>query len=197
MIDHRPSDGSVTELLHRAATGEPNAREELYSLIYDDLREVAAKVLKKNYRGDFQTTALVNESLMRFEKDAILEKYSKNRRVFFYVAIQAMHQILIDHYRKRKRETKLTDDGDRDPLSKAIDAIETRTGVEFSLLNEALEKLKSNNPRQHSIIVHRFFGGLTIPQTAELLEVSEGTVQRDWRLARAKLLMDLNQEHTQ
>ena len=187
------ADSSVTELLQRAASGETDAREELYNMIYDDMRAAAARVLRQNYRGDFQTTALVNESLLRFEKEAVLEKYSKNRRIFFYVAIQAMQQILVDHYRNRKRETTVPDD-DGNPFEKAINTIETQTGVEFSRLNDALERLKASNPRQYSIIVHRFFGGLTIPQTAELLEVSEGTVQRDWRLARAKLLLQLKKE---
>ena len=186
MSNRSHKDESVTDLLRQAADGRANARAELYNLIYDDMREAAHRVMQGNYRGDFQTTALVHESLLRFEKNEVLEKYSANRRVFFSVAIQAMQQILVDHYRRRNREAQPSDN-QCDPFQNAVAEIETQTGVDFSVLNKALDKLKHGFPRQHSVIVHRFFGGLTIPQTAELLEVSQGTIERDWRLARAKL----------
>jgi RNA polymerase sigma factor (TIGR02999 family) len=180
----------LTQLLRRAADGATDAKETLYELIYDDLREAARRVLKKNARGDFQTTALVNESLLRFEKEGVLKKFSENRRVFFSVAIRAMQQVLVNHCRRRKREnTQLDEEGN--PFDQTISSIQERTGFDFEDLSTALNELENESPRQHAVITHRFFGGLTLKQTAEVLEVSEGTVERDWRLARAKLIRRL------
>ena len=180
----------LTQLLQLAAEGEADAKENLYELIYDDLRDAARRVIRRNVRGDYQTTALVNESLMRFEREGVLKKFSENRRVFFSVAIRAMQQVLVDHYRRRRREQeKLDDDGN--PFDQTISSIEEQTGFDFDQLTNALDELKEENDRQHAVITHRFFGGLTIDQTAEVLNVSVGTVERDWRLARAKLIRKL------
>jgi RNA polymerase sigma factor (TIGR02999 family) len=188
--DHDQQAGSVTRLLQDAAQGESQAKEALYSLIYDDLRDAARRVLRDKRRGEYQTTALVHESLMRFEKKGVLEQYSRNRRVFFSVAIRAMHQLLVDHYRRRRRELA-TCDIDENPFDQAISSIEKQLGVEFDDVQKALAELESESPRQHAVITHRFFGGLTIPETAETLGVSVATVERDWRLARAKLIRRL------
>jgi len=164
------NSGELTQLLHRAAEGEVEAKENLYELIYDDLRDAARRVLRQNVRGDYQTTALVHESLMRFEKEGVLKKFSENRKVFFAVAIQAMQQVLIDHYRRRKREQQEIDDKGN-PFDQTISAIKTQTGFDFEDLATALNELEIENPRQHALIAHRFFGGLTVEQTAEVLEV--------------------------
>ncbi len=182
----------LTQLLHRAAEGEADAKRSLYELIYDDLRDAARRVLRRNVRGDYQTTALVNESLMRFEKEGVLKRFSENRRVFFSVAIRAMQQVLVDHYRRRKREQqKLDEEGN--PFDQTISSIEGQTGFDFADLTAAMDELAVESPRQHAVITHRFFGGLTIEQTAEILDVSDGTVERDWRLARAKLVTRLKE----
>lgn len=181
----------LTQLLHRAADGEAGAKEDLYDLIYDDLRNAARRVLRQHQRGDYQTTALVHESLMRFEKEGVLKKYSENRRVFFSVAIRAMQQVLVDHYRRRRREQDPLED-EANPFDQTISSIEEQTGFDFEDLAAALSNLEKENERQHAVITHRFFGGLTIQQTAGILEVSEATVERDWRLARAKLIQRLS-----
>ncbi len=184
---------NLTRLIQKAAAGELDAKEKLYSLIYDDLRDAARRVLRRKVRGDFQTTALVNEALLRFEKEGVLQKFSENRRVFFSVAIRAMQQVLVDHYRSRKRELVSLDE-ENHPFDQTIVTIHEQTGFDFEELTAALNELKNESPRQHEVITHRFFGGLTIEQTAEILEVSDATVERDWRLARAKLARRLKKE---
>jgi len=102
-----------------------------------------------------------------------------------------MNHILIDHYRSRK---KLVDNSDRisHPFDEALLWVEQEAGVDIEELQRSLELLAQQSERQHAVVTHRFFGGLTISETAELLNVSAQTVERDWRLARVKLLRSLN-----
>ena len=176
----------ITRLL-KLGVDDSTAREELFVLIYDDLRGAAQRVLRKGYRGDMQTTALVNESMLRFQDSAVMGKYSENRRVFFSVAIRAMQQVLLNHHRKRKRETLLEGE-EQHPFSQTINRIEETFSVDFESLYEALDMLRESNARQHAAITHRFLGGLSVSETAELLGVSVGSIERDCRLAKAKLL---------
>ena len=176
----------ITKLL-KQSVDDSAAREELFNLIYDDLRAAAHRALQKGFRGDLQTTALVNESMLRFQDSEVMRKYSENRRVFFSVAIRAMQQVLLNHFRKRKREVSLNADVDH-PFTQVISRIEATFQVDFESLYEALEELRGANTRQHAAITHRFLGGLSVSETAELLGVSVGTIERDCRLAKAKLL---------
>ena len=174
----------ITQLLHRAAE-DGNAKEELYCEVYSDLKAAANRLMQRQCDGELQATALVNEVVLRFEKSNALRKM-ENRRVFFSVALRAMKQVLTDHFRRRK---KLVDGGGRSAelLDRTLAAIEEQSGYDFERLRLALDKLEQNSPRQHAVVMHKFFGGLTIEQISVVLEVSEGTVERDWRLARAKL----------
>lgn len=184
----------LTSLLHLAADNDSDAKEELYVRVYDDLRRAARRLLLHERRvGEMQTTALVNEVVLRFEMGASLEKMA-NRRVFFAVAIRAMNNVLVDHYRRRK---KLIDSPDRgvSPLDDAVRWIENQVGADFEGLQNALHTLSEESPRQHSIVMHRFFGGLSAKATADVLGVSIATVERDWRLARAKLLHRLKDDN--
>lgn len=187
MNDSDSGTHELTHLLSLAAEGDLEAKSELYQMIYDDLREAARRVMREKHRGDLQTTALVHESLLRFENQDVLKRYSENRSVFFSVAVRAMQQILVDHYRQRRRETYQKNEPE-DPFTRTISKIEKQTGYDFERLNLAIEKLRDANARQHAVVTHRFFGGLTVEQTAEFLNVSVGTVERDWRLARARLI---------
>ena len=190
MSDNRQNDDEeLTSLIQNAASDKPNARAELYSRVYDNLRSAARRLLNRQRRSEFQTTALVNEVIFRFERGGALTSM-ENRRVFFSVAIRAMNQVLVDHYRKRKKQI---DGPDRlaEPLDGVIEQIESQVGTDLDHLQLELARLANESPRQHAVIMHRFFGGLTIPETAELLAVSEQTVQRDWRLARATLFRRL------
>jgi RNA polymerase sigma factor (TIGR02999 family) len=175
----------ITQLLQLAGAGDREARESLYRVVYDDLRRLARNLMRSRGAGDLESRALVNEVVLRFEKGDCLQSF-ENRRVFFSVAIRAMKQILISHYRRRKKEVGGSDQV-REPLDLVVEAMEEQSGCDFEALNEALGELEVNSPRQHQVIMHRFFGGLTIAQTAEMLEISAGSVERDWRLARARL----------
>ncbi len=104
-----------------------------------------------------------------------------------------MNNILIDHYRRRK---KSIDSPDRAgvPLDDIFTQLEANFGIEFEDLQAELTKLEREAPRQHRVIMHRFFGGLTIKETANLLDISVQSVERDWRLARAKLISRLQED---
>ncbi len=180
---------NLTELLNCASTDD-NAKERLYELVYDDLRSAAHAMLYKRRQSEVQTTMLVNEVVLKFEKANSLENMA-NRRVFFAVASRAMKNVIIDQYRRRR---KAVDSPDREiePLDSAVMSFEKQTGLDLNRLSEALAELKDDSPRQHAVIMHRFFGDRTVAETAELLNVSIGTVERDWRLGRAKLYRAMN-----
>ena len=185
---------SLTNLMQLAVRDSPGAKDALYKRVYDDLRVVAHRLIRHHRGTELQTTALVNEVVLRFEKaDSI--RSMKNRRVFFSVATQAMNQVLIDHYRKR---SKLVDSPDQTahPLDIILDEIEEQLGAGFDLLELELQRLAIESRRQHAVVMHRFFGGLTIHETAELLGVSTPTVERDWRIARARLFERLSGDHS-
>lgn len=193
------SDGSasvpetpLTELIQRASGDEQSARDDLYRRVYDDLHRAAGRFMRQQQGNDLQTTALVNEVLLRFEKGDALQKI-ENRRMFFAIAIRAMNQVLVDHYRRRK---KLVDSPNRraQPFDFVVKQIESEVDADFDALQVALDELLVESPRQHAVIMHRFFGGLTIRATAEMLNVAQQTVQRDWRLARAKLYRKLRRD---
>lgn len=184
-------DESLTRLIQQAAVGDDEARQELYNRVHSDLRVVAHRVASKNRSAEFHTTALVNEVVFRFEKGDALAAM-ENRRVFFSVATRAMNQILIDHYRKCRKSID-SPDRQSQPLDAVLIEIEDQVGTDFSQLQLELSRLANESPRQHAVVMHRYFGGLTIPQTAEILGVSVQTVQRDWRLARATLFHRLRE----
>ncbi len=193
-IDNGTDDGQpLTDLIQRAAQNEPGAKDALYNRLYDELRDIAHRLIRRHHANDLQTTALVNEVVLRFEKSDSLRSMA-NRRVFFFVATRAMNQILIDQYRRRKKSIDSPDRTEQ-PLDKVLETIEMRLGTEFGALHLELDRLATESPRQHSVIMHRFFAGLTIRETAELLEVSDQTVERDWRIVRAKLAVRLQDGH--
>lgn len=185
----------LTAILQLAAQDDRRAREKLYKRVYDELRRAAhGLLLRERRKGEMQTTALVNELVLRFEGSDALAKMA-NRRIFFATAIRAMNHILIDHYRRRQ---KLVDSPDRAAvqLDDAVKWIEEQVGYDFEQLQLELEKLANESPRQHSVVMHRFFSGLSVKDTADILDVSLPTVERDWRLARAKLLRRLSEGET-
>ena len=184
--------GRVTKLLRLSAEGDDQAKDDLFRLIYDDLHNAAHRVLQKKSGGEFQTTELVHESMLRFQDNRVLEKYSKNRRVFFSVATRAMQQVMIDHFRRRSRNP--ISSASFMIIDQAIQTTESKFGVPFDVLADALNWLQQESPRQHAALVHRFFGGLTVSQTADLLDVSEGTIERDCRIGRARLLHRLGED---
>ena len=184
-LSNEPS--GITELIQRASL-DPTARDDLFRHIYQELRQCAQRALGFGKRGELQTTELVNEVYLRIEKADCLKSLS-NRRMFFAVAGKAMRHVLIDHYRKGQR--RLEGKSARQPLDFLIEEVEQQTDADFESLARELDRLERESPRQHAVIMHRYFAGLSVAETAEMLDVSADTVKRDWMLARVKLLARL------
>lgn len=178
------SSESATELLQRAASGEVNAAEALFPLVYDELRGIAACRLQNESAGHtLQPTALVHEAYLRLiEQDrAVL----RDRRHFFAVAARVMRRILIDHARAKKRSKRGGDGWRRVSLSTRLVASDDDTGLDALALDEALRELAAMNARQASIVELRLFAELSIEDIAECLDLSATTVKDEWRAARA------------
>jgi len=177
-----PPSTSVTALLARARSGDSSALADVFPLIYDELRRLAQQRLGREPDGHtLSPTALVHEAYMRLIDYSRLEW--ANRAHFMAVASTAMRRILVDHARGHR---SLKRGGGRRPVS--LDDVELGTEERAELLvavDEALERLKSVEPRQAQVVECRFFGGMTEEETAEALGIGLRTVKRDW--ARAKL----------
>ena len=183
----------VSILLQRVKTGDESARDRLFIELQSELRDMAAALMRRE-RPDhtLQATALVNEACVRLlDSDAIAS--ASDRRYFFGMANRAMRQILVDHARQRQT-AKRGGDYQRGSLDIVLENFETSNGCNFEDLESSLDKLEQDSPRQREVVELRFFSGLSIPEVAEVLNVSEGTVERDWRLARAKLYQELRRE---
>ena len=176
-----PNQNDVTILLNAVNAGEADAPEKLLELVYDDLRRLAGAYMK-NEREDhtLQATALVHEAFIRLVD---WENVTwENRAQFFAVAAEVMRKILVDHARKRNAQKR--SGGQRIELNEAVSFSDEK---EFDLLalEEVLQSLEKIDPRQAKIVELRFFGGLSIEETAYALKVSETTVKREWTFAKA------------
>jgi RNA polymerase sigma factor (TIGR02999 family) len=174
----------ITQLLSRTRQGDHRAQEELLPLVYDTLRQLAANCMRNERRDHtLQPTALVHEAYLRLvgrEHDQW-----QSRAHFFAVASQTMRHLLVDHARSRvagKRGGRRQRVELNERLLYAEDHPE-----ELLALDAALERLKLQSERQARIVELRFFGGLSVEETAEALDVSPKTVKRDWAVARAWL----------
>lgn len=178
-----PSE-SVTQLLVRWGSGDRAALDELTAIVYDELRRLAGSYLRR--RGtdqSLQPTALVHEAYIRL---ADQEHTSwQNRAQFFGLAAKLMHDILIDHARRRLAG-KRGGGQLRVSLGEA-DRHGDQSALEIIALDDALKDLAEANPQHARLVELRFFGGLTIEETAEVMGTSHATVERQWRYARAWL----------
>jgi RNA polymerase sigma-70 factor (ECF subfamily) len=179
----------VTELLVEWESGKPGAFDQLFSLVYKELRALASGYMRRE-RSDhtLQTTALVNEAYIKLvgQKDSALQ----NRVHFFALAAKVMRQILIDHARSRQYEKH---GGGAVKISLDDTAIlADERAAELVALDDALKELGKHDPRQSQIVELRFFGGLTLAETAEFLKISSDTVTRDWNVAKAWLYRQMN-----
>lgn len=175
-----PNQKEMTILLNAAAAGETAAPEKLFELVYDDLRRLAVKYMR-NERGEhtLQATALVHEAFIRLID---WENVSwQNRAHFFACAAQIMRKILVDHARHRNAQKR---GGQKLALDEAV-SFTTAKEFDLVVLGEALDSLEKIDPRQARIVILRFFGGLSIEETAHVLKVSETTVRREWTFAKA------------
>jgi RNA polymerase sigma factor (TIGR02999 family) len=176
----------ITELLQKWREGDPEALNSLMPLVYDELRRVARRYLQQERREHtLEATALVHEAYLRLV-DAPAP--FQNRQHFYAIAAQLMRQILVDHARsrsaaKRKYGYKLTVDQSL--------GLPQPANVDLLALDDALTQLARLSSRQARIVELRFFGGLSIEETAEVLGVSSATVERDWTHARAWLYREM------
>jgi RNA polymerase sigma-70 factor (ECF subfamily) len=178
------SPQQVTRLLVAWSDGDGAARDELMPLVYEELRRLAHRCMSRERPGHtLQTSALVNEAYLRLVDQKNVRW--QDRAHFFGIAARLMRQVLVDYARKR-RYAKRGGEARRVPLDEALVVSEERAD-EVVALDDALKSLAEIDPRQSQIVELRFFGGLSIEETAEVLAVSPGTVMRDWTLAKAWL----------
>jgi len=179
---------NVTDLLAAWQGGDQTALDQLFPLVHQDLRRVARRYMAGERRGHvLQTTALVNEAYLRLVdwKNARWE----SRAHFFAVAAQVMRRVLVDWARDQAR-AKRGGVALRVSLSDVADfAVQRRT--DLVALDDALTTLEALEPRKSRVVELRFFAGLSLEETADVLSVSVGTVRRDWSLARAWLYREL------
>lgn len=182
--------GSVTQLLVRLRAGETDALERLVPLVYEELRSLArAQVRREDVGHTLGSTALVHEAYIRLAKREIL--MAADRRHFFAIAAQAMRRVLIDHARGRKSVKRGAGQASRS-LDDVAGFLAADATHELTAIDEALERLAVASPRAARVVECRFFAGLTLEETADILDVSGKTVQRDWTLAQAWLRKELD-----
>ena len=164
---------------------EGGSIDDLVARHYDELRRLAHAYLRRERLGlTLQTTGLVNEAYLRLASLAGIGADERTR--FFAVASTTMRRVLVDHARSRNRQ-KRGDGAEAVTLDDSAPALSADEADELVALDEALTRLAEINPRGGEVVQYRFFGGLTLQETAELLGVSAKTVQRDWLAARAWL----------
>ena len=175
----------LTLILGRARAGDDQAKDELIALIYDELRQVASRLMRSE-RSDhtLPPTAVVHEAVIRLLGDAVFDT-ARDRNYLFASAARAMREVLIDHARRRSADRR-GGHRRRVPLDQVVDYFQEQ-GVDVVAVHEALDRLTQWNERQGQVMTLRYFGGLTVPEVATALGVSVVTVERDWRLARAWL----------
>jgi RNA polymerase sigma-70 factor (ECF subfamily) len=184
---------TTTDLIETAEHGDATALDQLFPRVYDELRMLARRRLADEQRHDtLQTTALVHEVYLRLVDDTRVTE--RGRAYFFAAASRAMRQILVD--RARRRLAIKRGDGAElvslDEEQAAVDAY----AVELVELDDALTRLAERSPRHARVVELRYFAGLNVERTAEVLGVSPRTVKSDWAMARAWLFSELGPQHS-
>jgi RNA polymerase sigma factor (TIGR02999 family) len=181
-------DQNITELLVKWGKGDKTALDELIPLVYSELRRLATSYLRrKPGPHTLQATALVHEAYVRLADQSSISM--QHRAQFFGLAAKVMRDILVDHARKRLA-AKRGGEQLRLSLSQA-ERFGRKPEVDLVALDDALKELASTNPQHSRVIELRFFGGLTIEETAEVMSLSHATTERYWSFARAWLRREL------
>ena len=181
----------ITTLLQAHSAGNPDALDELIPLVYNEMHKMARGRLQGE-RPDhtYSATALVHEAYLKLVDLNRIDW--QNRNHFFAIASQVMRNLLVDYAVKQKAEKR---GGDNQKITLDPMQLSTKTNLdEIITIDEALKKLEQFDERQARVVECRFFGGLTIEETANALGISEPTVSRDWKMARAWLNRELNHE---
>lgn len=184
IIEMSQSSENVTRLLLDWSKGNKEALDRLVPIVYEELRRQASRYLRRERAGhSLQTTALIHEAYIRLVDQRNV--HWQNRAHFYGIAAQLMRRILVDHARTRTR-AKRGGSGIRVSLDEAT-TITTSKDVDIVALDEALGRLAEIDQQQSRIVELRFFSGLNVEETAEVLRISPATVKREWRMAKAWL----------
>ena len=179
----------ITQLLLQWSHGDEAALDQLMPLVYQELRRMASSYLRdRQHQQTLQPTVLVHEAYLRLVNQQQVSL--RHRAQFFGLASTLMRSILVDHAR-RHRAAKRPDQAYQLSLSRA-DRVSAKPEVDLVALDDALKELAITRPQHSRIVELRFFGGLSIPETAEALGISHATVEREWSLARAWLRRELS-----
>jgi RNA polymerase sigma-70 factor (ECF subfamily) len=186
------SSQSVTELLARWKSGDASARDALVPLVYDELRRIARRCLA-NQSGNhtLQPTALVHEAYLRLARRDSVDW--QDRAHFFALAAQMMRQILVDHARKQLAAKR-----GGNAITLVVDeasAVSKERSLDLLGLDDAINRLAALDPRQSKIVELRFFGGLSIEETAQAVNISAATTKREWATARLWLYNAMSRGH--
>jgi RNA polymerase sigma factor (TIGR02999 family) len=183
-MSDRQSDQDVTALLHQWRAGNADALERLLPLVYEELRRVARARLRQEQPGHtLQATALVHEAYLRLVGSQ--GQTPQNRTHLFAMAARLMREILVDHAR-RKAARKRGGTATMIALNESVPAPELAT-IDLLALDEALTELHNLEPRLCRVVELKFFAGLNIDETAQALQISTATVERDWTISKAWL----------
>ena len=191
MDGRTPPPEQITRILHEWKQGDRSALDKLVPIIYEELRLIASRQLAHEWRHDrLQTTAVVNEAYVKLFGQREVDW--QNRGHFFAIAAQVMRRLLVDHARHGLRERHggaaihvQLDDAVATPSEAPLDVVDALA------IDAALKKLEALDPDQGRVVELRFFGGLTVEETATVLGISPATVKREWALAKAWLYREL------
>jgi RNA polymerase sigma factor (TIGR02999 family) len=185
-----PKDAeNITDLLVSYGRGDKESLDKLMPVVYDELRRQAARYLRREQAGHtLQTTALIHEAYVRLVDQRNVQW--QNRAHFFGIAAQMMRRILVDHARTKKRAKR----GGSDIRVSLDDATVAVKGQDLDVVavDEALTRLEKIDEQQSRVVELRFFSGLTVEETAEVMGISPATVKREWSMARAWLHRELS-----
>jgi RNA polymerase sigma-70 factor, ECF subfamily len=187
-----PPSGEVSGLLRAWSNGDQSALERLTPIVYDELHRLARRYMKRERSGhSLQTTALVNEAYMRLVDYKRMQW--QNRTHFFAVAAQLMRRILVEHARRHNLKRG---GGVQHVCLEEAAVVGGDEDADLMALDDAINALERIDPRKAQVVEMRFFGGLSVEETAAALKVSPLTVKRDWRAAKAWLYRELTRGTT-
>jgi RNA polymerase sigma-70 factor, ECF subfamily len=187
----RPAPNEITELLQDWSGGDQTALDKLMPLVYEELHQLAHQHMRREQHGHMlQTSALINEAYLRLVDQPQIRWES--RAHFFGIAARLMRRILVDEARKRN-SAKRGGHGIHVSLIEGVN-VPQEQAANVVALDDALKTLETVDSRQSEIVELRFFGGLSIEETAQVLKVSPGTVMRDWTFARAWLRSEMSEK---
>jgi RNA polymerase sigma-70 factor, ECF subfamily len=184
-----PAMGDLSGLLRAWSEGDQNALERLTPIVYDELHRLAGRYMRREREGhSLQTTALVNEAYLRLVDYKRMQW--QNRAHFFAVSAQLMRRILVEHARRHNVKRG----GGIPHISLDEAAVVDHKAADLVMLDDAMNALARLDPRKVRVVEMRFFGGLSVEETAQVLKVSPVTVLRDWSIAKAWLYRELTGE---